>query len=68
VAQAHWAGASVGLSLWHEKTVARTLHAGKTQRLSFRAKRAGKYFVQLRDLGGAGRYLLELSKSSLNRP
>ena len=68
VAQAHWAGASVGLSLWHEKTVAQTLHAGKTQRLSFRAKKAGKYFVKLRDLGGAGRYLLELSKSSLNRP
>jgi subtilisin family serine protease len=68
VAHAHWAGASVGLSLWHEQTVAQTLHAGKTQRLSFRAKKAGKYFVQLRDLGGAGRYLLELSKSSLNRP
>jgi hypothetical protein len=68
VAHASWAGASVGLSLWHEKTVAQTLHAGKKQRLSFRAKKAGKYFVQLRDLGGAGRYFLQLSKSSLNRP
>jgi subtilisin family serine protease len=68
VAHARWAGAAVDLSLWHDKTVARTLHAGKTQRLSFRAKKAGKYFVELRDRAGAGRYLLQLSKSTLNRP
>jgi subtilisin family serine protease len=68
VAHASWGGAAVGLSLWHDKTVARTPRAGKTQRLSFRAKKAGKYFVELRDRAGAGRYLLQLSKSSLNRP
>ena len=63
VAQARWAGAAVGLSLWRDKTVARTLHPGRTQRLSFRAKTAGKYFVELRDRAGAGRYLLQLTKS-----
>jgi subtilisin family serine protease len=68
VAHARWAGAAVGLSLWRDKNVARTLRPGKTQRLSFRATKAGKYFVELRDRGGTGRYVLQLSKSSLNRP
>ena len=65
---ARWAGAAVGLTLWHGKTVARTVHVGKTQRLSFRARKAGKYFVELRDRSGAGRYVVKLSKSSSNRP
>jgi subtilisin family serine protease len=69
VLHARWAGAAVGLTLWHGKTVARTAHAGKTQRLSFRARKAGKYYVELRDgRPGAGRYVLRLSKSSVNRP
>jgi subtilisin family serine protease len=64
---AHWTGAAVHLTFWYGKTVARTVQAGQTQRLSFRAPSAGKYYVQLRDDSGAGRYLLRLSKSSANR-
>jgi subtilisin family serine protease len=67
VLHARWAGAAVGLSLWHGKTVARTAHAGTTQRFSFRARKAGKYYVELRDSAGAGRYILRLSKSATNR-
>jgi len=68
VVHARWAGAAVGLTLWHGKTLARTAHPGKTQRLSFRARSAGKYYVELRDSrSGAGRYTLRLSKSSTNR-
>jgi subtilisin family serine protease len=65
---ARWAGAAVALSLRHGRTIAQTLHPGKTQRLSFRAKKAGKFFVELRDRTGSGRYLLKLSKSTSNRP
>jgi hypothetical protein len=64
VLHARWALAAVGLTLWHGKTVARTAHPGKTQRLSFRAQKAGKYYVELRDSAGAGRYILRLSKTS----
>lgn len=68
VLHAHWAGASVGLTLWRGHTVARTAQPGNAQRLSYRAPKAGKYYVELRDsLPGAGRYSLKLSKSSSNR-
>lgn len=60
---AHWAGATVRLTLWHGKTVARTAHPGHTQRLSFRAAKAGRYYVELRDTSGAGKYSLQLTKS-----
>jgi subtilisin family serine protease len=68
VLHARWAGAAVGLTLWHRATVARTARPGKTQRLSYRAPKAGKYYVEVRDsLPGAGRYVLRLSKTSSNR-
>jgi subtilisin family serine protease len=66
--RARWAGAAVALTLWHGNTVARTAHPGKSQRFSFRARKAGKYYVELRNTSpGAGRYLLRLSKSSIKR-
>jgi subtilisin family serine protease len=67
VLDAHWAGAAVDLTLWHGKTVAQTTHPGKTQRLSYRALRAGKYYVELRDRAGAGRYSLQLTKTASSR-
>jgi subtilisin family serine protease len=70
---AQWAHASVGLSLWRPGTktvfrshgaVAQTAHPGKRQRLSYRAPRAGWYYVVLRvTRHGGGRYALQLSKS-----
>jgi subtilisin family serine protease len=64
VVRARWVGASVSLKLWRDATVARTAHDGKTQRLSYRAPKAGTYYVELRDRAGAGRYTLRLTKSS----
>ncbi len=63
--RAQWAGAAVGLSLWSGRTVAQALHPGKTQRLSYRARKAGWYYVELRvRRPGGGRYGLRMAKSS----
>jgi subtilisin family serine protease len=65
---AGWSNASVGLSFLslqgHRDRVARTAHAGRTQRLSYRAQHTGWYAVKLR-IGrhGGGRYALHLTKS-----
>jgi subtilisin family serine protease len=72
-AAARWSQADVDLTLWRPGTssvlhgrkgrVARTPGAGKTQRLSYRAPRAGWYYVELRNMrDGGGRYTLQLSK------
>lgn len=71
---AHWSQGLVDLTLWRpgltvlrgtRGRVAATAHAGRTQRLSYRAPHAGWYFVQLRIAQhGTGRYALQLSKSS----
>lgn len=69
---AHWSRAEVALTLWrpgsslhgHKGKVAATAHAGRTQRLAYRAPHAGWYYVQLRVTHhGGGRYALQLSKS-----
>jgi subtilisin family serine protease len=70
---AHWAHAAIALSVWRPgtKTVfskrgaaAHTTHPGKTQRLSFRARVSGWYYVELRlTHHGSGRYALHLTKS-----
>jgi subtilisin family serine protease len=72
---AHWPHADVALSLWRpgigdvlhgrKGRVARTAHAGRTQRLSYRAPHAGWYYVALRIAHhGGGRYTLQLTKTS----
>ena len=65
-AVAHWANASIGLSLLAKPTGSvTTRHAGKTQRLSYRAPRTGWYDVKLKiERHGGGRYALQLTKSS----
>jgi subtilisin family serine protease len=70
---AHWARAGIALSLWRPGTktifrrhgaVAHTRHPGKTQRLSYRARRGGWYYVELRlTHHGSGRYALHLKKT-----
>ncbi|HEU5245089.1 MAG TPA: S8 family serine peptidase [Gaiellaceae bacterium] len=67
-AAAHWANAVIGLSVFANGTGkgVRTRHAGKTQRLSYRAPHGGWYDVKLRALrhgGGGGRYSLQVTKS-----
>jgi subtilisin family serine protease len=65
LAGAQWNGASVGLTVWHGKRVARTARPGARQRLSYRARRSGWYDVQLAVKSpGAGRYVLRLAKSA----
>ena len=72
-ATARWSSAQVALTLWRPGTttvlhgrkgeVASTAHPGKTQRLSYRAAKAGWYFVELRTVGrSTGRYSLQLDK------
>jgi subtilisin family serine protease len=70
---ARWSHAKVALSLWQPGTttvlrkrgeVAHTARPGKAQRLSYRARRGGWYFVELRMIPhGATRYSLQLTKS-----
>ena len=65
---ARWTNAVVSLSVFGDDTGkgVRTRHAGRTQRLAYRAPRAGWYDVKLRVLrhgGGGGRYALQLTKS-----
>lgn len=70
---AHWAHAAIALSVWRPGTktvfskrgaVAQTAHAGKTQRLPYRARKGGWYYVELRlTRHGSGRYALHLKKS-----
>jgi subtilisin family serine protease len=70
---ARWSRAEVALSLWRPGTsalrgrgglVAATAHAGKSQRLAYRASHGGWYYVQLRSRHhGGGRYALQLDKS-----
>jgi subtilisin family serine protease len=72
-AAAHWAGAEVDLTLWRPSTsslhgrkgqVAASAHAGPTQRLSYRARHGGWYYVVLRiTQHGSGRYALQLGKT-----
>ncbi len=70
---AGWSNAAVNLTLWRPGTtslhgraglVARTVHPGATQRLSYPAARGGWYVVELRvKRHGQGRYTLKLTKS-----
>lgn len=70
---AHWANAAVDLSLWrpgsnvlhgHKGRVAVTAEPASTQRLSYRAPRAGWYYVALQiTQHGGGRYTLRLAKT-----
>ena len=68
---ANWPQAKVDLTLLRpgslhgrKATVARTAHPGKRQRLSYRARQAGWYYVQLRIVHhGSGRYGLQLTKT-----
>lgn len=73
-AAARWADADVDLSVWqpgtrtvlhgHKGRVARTAGPASTQRLSYRAPRAGWYYVALRiTQHGGGRYTLRLTKT-----
>jgi subtilisin family serine protease len=72
-ASTQFAHASVALSLWRPGTksvfrkrgaVAHTAHPGKTQHLSYRARRGGWYLVKLLIMRqGGGRYALQLTKS-----
>jgi subtilisin family serine protease len=64
-AAAQWANASIGLSLLAKGAGAvTTRHAGRTQRLTYRALRTGWYDVKLRiERHGGGRYALQLTKS-----
>jgi thermitase len=61
--------ATIALSLWRDGTrrparVAKTRTAGKKERLAFRARKSGWYYVQLLVTEpGSGRYTLHLSKS-----
>ena len=69
VVRARWVKAEVLLTVWRRGTsrptrVAQTARPGATQRLSFRAPQKGSYYVKVRTLQGAGRYALQLSKSS----
>jgi subtilisin family serine protease len=69
VARARWVKAQISLTIWRRGSsrptrVARTAKAGKTERLSFRARTDGLYYVEVRTLRAAGRYVLKLSKSS----
>ena len=65
---AHWSNAAIGLSVFAKGTGSvTTRHAGRTQRLWYRAPRTGWYDVKLHVLkhgGGGGRYALQLTKSS----
>jgi hypothetical protein len=73
-AAARWPHAKVGLTLWPPGTTtvfrprgaaARATHPGKTQRLSYTARKGGWYLVELRvERHGGGRYALHLTKSS----
>jgi subtilisin family serine protease len=75
--QAQWAGAAVAVTLWRPGTttvlkgrrarwrVAQSAHAGRTEALTYRARQAGWYYVELEvTRKGAGRYSLQLKKSS----
>ncbi len=71
---AHWANAEVDLSLWrpgtstvlhgHKGRVDATAGPASTQHFSYRAPRAGWYYVTLRTTQhGGGRYTLRLTKT-----
>jgi hypothetical protein len=75
--QAQWARAAVAVTLWRPGTktvlkgkrakwrVAQSAHAGRTEALTYRARQAGWYYVELTVARkGAGRYSLQLKKSS----
>jgi subtilisin family serine protease len=75
--QAQWRNAAVSVTLWRPGTktvlkghrakwrVAQSAHAGRTEALTYRARQAGWYYVELNvaQQGGAGRYSLRLNKS-----
>ncbi|HEX3453606.1 MAG TPA: S8 family serine peptidase [Gaiellaceae bacterium] len=60
-----WSNASIGLSVFAKGTGGvTTRHAGRTQRLSYRAPGTGWYDVKLKlERHGGGRYALQLTKS-----
>lgn len=70
---AHWSRAAIALSLWRPATrtvfskhgaAAHTAHPGRTPHLSYRARKGGWYYVELRlARHGSGRYALQLKKS-----
>jgi subtilisin family serine protease len=74
--QAQWTRAAVAVTLWRPGTktvlkgrrarwrVAQSAHAGRTETLTYRARQAGWYYVELKVAKpGAGRYSLRLTKS-----
>jgi subtilisin family serine protease len=73
-AAARWSHAQVALSLWRPGTatvftrhgaIAQTSRPGKTQRLSYTARKGGWYLVELRvEHHGGGRYALHVTKSA----
>jgi subtilisin family serine protease len=72
-AAARWPHAALDLTLWQpgkksvlrkRRELAQTAQPAQTQRLSYRARRGGWYYVKLRIARpGGGRYVLQLSKS-----
>lgn len=74
--QAAWNNATVAVTLWKPGTktvlkgrrakwrVAQSAHAGRTEALTYRARQAGWYYVELQvTQPGAGRYSVRLTKS-----
>jgi subtilisin family serine protease len=74
--QASWTHAAVGVTLWRPGTktvlkgrrakwrVAQSAHAGRTGALTYRTRKGGWYYVELKVAKpGAGRYSLRLTKS-----
>jgi subtilisin family serine protease len=71
-----WAGTQISLTLWRPGTrrvettsrtlqAARSLTSGATQRLAYRAKGRGWYYVEVKDASpGFGSYTLTLTKTS----
>jgi hypothetical protein len=74
-ALARWPGAAVGLAVWrpgittvltrHKGRVAQSAHRARAQRLSYRARHSGWYYVEVRATrAGGGGYSLRLTKTS----
>jgi subtilisin family serine protease len=73
-AEAHWTRAAVRVTMWRPGTrtvlertrgrVAQSAHAGRTQRVAYRASKGGWYYLELRvSRSGGGQYTLHLAKT-----